>query len=107
MSGLLEINADNYQEEIFESDIPVLADFSAEWCGPCKRLGPIVEEIAEEMKSKVKVVHIDIDVNQDLASNYNVLSIPTLILFKGGEEVERTIGLVSKTHLVDFINSNI
>lgn len=107
MSGLLEINADNYQEEIFESDIPVLADFSAEWCGPCKRLCPIVEEIAEEMKSKVKVVHIDIDDNQDLASNYNVLSIPTLILFKGGEEVERTIGLVSKTHLVDFINNNV
>ena len=107
MSGLLEITADNYQEEIFESDLPVLADFAAEWCGPCKRLAPIVEELANEMTDKVKVVHVDIDVNQDLAADYNVLSVPTLILFKNGEEVERNVGLASKANLIDFINNNI
>jgi len=107
MSGLLEINTDNYQEEIFESETPVLADFAAEWCGPCKRLAPIVAEIANEMGDKVKVVHVDIDVNQDLASEYNVLSVPTLILFKNGEEVERNVGLASKANLIDFINNNI
>ena len=107
MSGLLEINTDNYQEEIFESKIPVLADFAAEWCGPCKRLAPIVAEISQEMGDKIKVVHVDIDVNQDLASDYNVLSVPTLILFKNGEEVERNVGLASKANLIDFINKNI
>lgn len=107
MSMLLEINTDNFETEVLESGTPVLADFSAEWCGPCKRLAPIVEEVAGEMSGTVKFVHIDIDANQDIASEYNVLSVPTLVLFKNGQEADRSIGLVSKANLVDFIKKHI
>ncbi len=107
MSKLMEITVDNFETEVLESDVPVLADFSAEWCGPCKRLAPIVEEVAGEMSNKAKFVHIDIDANQSIASDYNILSVPTLILFKDGEESDRSIGLISKPTLVDFISKNL
>lgn len=107
MANLLAVNEDNFQEEVLAAPIPVLVDFAADWCGPCKRLAPIVEEIAGEMSGKIKVVGVDIDAAQDIASDYNILSVPTLILFKDGEEVNRNIGLASKQNLIDFINNNI
>ncbi len=107
MSTLFEITMDNFDDEVLESSKPVLADFSAEWCGPCKRLAPIVEEVAEEMGEQLKFVHIDIDANQNIASEYNILSVPTLVLFKDGEEADRSIGLISKANLVDFISKNV
>ncbi len=107
MSNSVKINSENFQQEIIESTIPVLADFAASWCGPCKRLAPIIDEIASELGSKIKVANIDIDDNQDIASEYNILSVPTLIIFKNGKEVSRNIGLVSKNALLDFINANI
>ena len=107
MSNLLKINVDNFETEVIESSIPVLADFAADWCGHCKRLAPIVEEVAAEMEGKVKIVHVDIDENQDTASEYNILSVPTLVLFKNGEEIGRNVGLISKSNLIDFINNNL
>ncbi|RJP59161.1 MAG: thioredoxin [Candidatus Auribacter fodinae] len=107
MSGLIEVTAENFQEEVLESNTPVLADFAAEWCNPCKRLAPIITEVAREMTGKLKVVHIDIDTTSDVASQYDILSVPTLILFKNGEEAARNIGLIAKQNLVDFINNNL
>jgi len=107
MSNSLKINSENFQQEVLDSKIPVLADFAAQWCGPCKRLAPVIDEIAAEMGSKIKVVAVDIDDNQDIASEYNILSVPTLIIFKNGKEISRNIGLVSKNALMEFINSNI
>lgn len=107
MSNLIEITPENFTEEVLESKLPVLADFAAEWCAPCKRLAPLVEEVAKEMQSKLKTVHIDIDANQETASEYNILSVPTLVIFKKGKEINRSIGLISKTNLVEFVTNNI
>ena len=106
MDNILEITADNFTSEVLEATVPVLADFAAEWCGPCKRLTPILEEVAGELADKVKVVHIDIDTNIDTATKYSVMSVPTLILFKNGEAVNKSIGLIAKNDLIDFVNSN-
>lgn len=92
-----------FEEEVLKSDKPVLVDFWATWCGPCQMLGPIVEEVAGETDN-VKVCKVDVDENQASAMQYQVMSIPTLILFKNGVEAERSVGLVSKQELVDFMN---
>ena len=86
---------------------PVLVDFWAEWCGPCKMLGPILEEISKDLKDKLQVVKVNLDENQDLAMKYSIRSIPTLLLFKEGELIDTKVGLLPKSDLVEWLGSKI
>lgn len=98
-----EVNKDVFQSEVLNSSTPVLVDFWAEWCGPCKMIAPIVDEIAEEYEGKLRVAKLDADANQEVIMQYGVMGIPTLILFKGGEAVERITGFKPKNKIVDKI----
>ena len=105
--NVVTLTDDNFEAEVSESDKPVLVDYWAIWCGPCKMVGPIVEEIAIEFSDKIKVGKLDVDANQTSAAKQNVMSIPTLAIFKGGELVAQQVGALSKTQLTDFIESNL
>jgi thioredoxin 1 len=94
-----QVNESDFQSEVIEADRPVLVDFGAVWCGPCKMLDPVVEELAEDWGEKVKVVKIDVDHNPNLAMQYQVMGVPTLILFKDGQPQERLSGFRPKKHL--------
>jgi len=94
-----EVTDNNFQAEVLESDVPVLVDFWAPWCGPCRAVGPVVEEIANEKAGQLKVSKLNTDDNQQTAIKYNVLSIPTLIVFKNGQEAKRVIGAYPKKKL--------
>jgi len=106
-TNMSEINltAQNFEEEVLKSDKPVLVDFFAEWCGPCQMLAPIIEELAKDMEGKAKVTKLDVDANQELAQKYNANSIPTLVFFKGGKEVDRVMGVQSKETLKEKLES--
>lgn len=101
MSQVIEANEANFDSEVLQSTHPVLVDFSATWCGPCKRLEPIVHELAGDYDGRMKVVKVDIDKAPALASKFGVMSVPTVIFFKGGEVKDQVLGLVSKQILSD------
>ncbi len=97
------ITNDNFEQEVLRSDIPVLVDFWATWCGPCRMVAPIVAEIAEELAGKVKVCKVDVDQNQELAMQYKVASIPTLILFRDGAAVSGIVGVRPKEVIMEML----
>lgn len=99
MVDIKELDGDNFQVEVIEAGQPVLVDFSAVWCGPCKMLDPVVKQLAEEWDGRVKVVKIDVDHNPVLAMDYQVMGVPTLIMFKDGAPVERVTGYQPKDRL--------
>lgn len=100
--NIIEVNKDNFKKEVIESEKLVLADFNASWCGPCKMLAPILDEIAAK-NSNIKIVSINVDDEDELSNKYNISSIPCLILFNKGNEIKRNIGLVSKEEVENMI----
>ena len=104
MSAAPAVTADTFEAEVLKSDIPVVVDFWAEWCGPCKMLSPTVDAIADEYEGKVKVFKLDVQTEATVASKYGVSSIPTLLLFKGGEVADRIVGLRPKNDITSRID---
>src|SRR5215469_14745397 len=100
MKPTIEINAANFERDVLQSREPVLVDFWAEWCGPCKMLGPALDEIATEQAGRVKVGKVNVDENPELAARFGIQSIPTLLYFVGGQVQEQTVGAVSKRAIV-------
>jgi thioredoxin 1 len=98
---------DNFEGEVLKNDKPVLIDFWAPWCGPCKAIGPVVEELAEQLKDSVKFMKLNVDENKKVALDYGVRSIPTIILFKEGKVLDTLIGLVPKQRLEDFVKKSL
>ena len=102
--AVLKFTSDNFDSEVLQSDKPVLVDLWATWCAPCRMQGPIVEKLADEL-TDVKIGKLDVDENSDIAEKYNVMSIPTLLVFKNGEVVQKALGVHTREQLIDMINS--
>ena len=107
MAGnVLEVTDATFQSEVLSSDKPVLVDFWAPWCGPCRMVAPILDELSTEMGDQVKITKLNVDENQETAGKYQVMAIPTILMFKGGEVIGQQVGAMSKPQLTTFIQEN-
>jgi thioredoxin 1 len=107
MSKPIEVTDATFEAEVLKADLPVLVDFWAAWCGPCKMIAPIVEELAKDYAGKLKVCKLNVDENNQTAAQFGIMSIPTLMLFKGGKPVERLIGYMPKAKLVEKLSPHL
>jgi thioredoxin 1 len=105
--SIVHITGDNWDTEVVKSPLPVLVDFWAEWCGPCRAIAPILDELAGELAGKLKIVKVDVDKNQQIAGNFAIRSIPTLLVMKAGAVQEQMVGALSKTALLDKLKAYI
>ena len=101
--SVTELNKDNFEKEVMEANVPVLIDFWASWCGPCRMMSPVIEQIAEEMGDKLKVCKVNVDENHELAEKYEIMTIPAFIVMKNGAESGRTIGVQPKEDILKLI----
>ncbi len=101
--SIVHLTEKNFDQEVVKSALPVLVDFWAEWCGPCRALTPVIDEIAKELSGKIKVGKVNVDEAQDLAAQFNIMSIPTLLVFKGGKPVDMIVGAVPKDQILKKI----
>ena len=106
MADILNLNEDNFEKTVNDSKIPVIIDFWAEWCAPCKAIAPILDELAVELNDKLLIGKVNLDENQDLAMKYSIRSIPTILFFKDGELKDTKVGLSSKTDLISWVSQN-
>lgn len=104
---VVTVSEDNWEQEVLKSDTPVLVDFWAQWCGPCRMVAPVLDQLADEMDGKVRVAKLDVDSNQKIAYQFQVSSIPTFILFKNGQMADRMMGAMPKSAFESFINRNL
>ncbi len=103
--SVLSLSKENFEEEVLKADKLVMVDFYADWCGPCQMMSPVIDEIAEEKKDCIKVGKVNVDENQDLAGEYGVMSIPTIVLIKDGEVEKSFVGVRSKSEIIDAIEA--
>ena len=103
--SVIKITSENFEQEVISSEIPVLLDFWASWCGPCKMLSPIIDAVSEEVEGKVKIGKVNVDEETELASKFRIMSIPTLIFFKNGEQKDISVGVRSKQEILSMINN--
>ena len=104
MASNLAVTSKEFDQNVLKSDVPVLVDFWAEWCGPCKAIGPSIEQLSSEYEGKAKVYKLDVDTEGELAQQYGVMSIPALLVFKGGKEVDRMVGAAPKAQIAALID---
>jgi thioredoxin 1 len=105
--GALHLDEKNFEAEVVKSQLPVLVDFWAEWCGPCKMIGPIIDQLSVELQGKMKMTKVNVDEAPELAGKFNVMSIPTLLIFKGGQPVDQIVGAMPKDRLLAKINPHL
>ncbi|MDX1370961.1 MAG: thioredoxin [Nitrososphaeraceae archaeon] len=106
-NNLVHVNQSSWEKEVINSQLPVFVDFWAEWCGPCRMVGPAVEQLSKILEGKVKIAKVNVDENQEIAVKYNIHSIPSLILFKNGKEIARTVGAAPKEAYQKFIEDSL
>ncbi|GGX79989.1 MULTISPECIES: thioredoxin TrxA [Vogesella] len=104
---ILHVTDDSFEQEVLKSEQPVLVDYWAEWCGPCKMIAPILDDVAKEYQGRLTVAKLNIDQNEATPPKFGIRGIPTLMLFKGGEVAATKVGALSKTQLVEFLNNNL
>ncbi len=107
MSNVAEVNDENFQTEVLSSDKPVLVDFWASWCMPCRMLAPTIDDVAQHYSDRAKIVKLNVDENMETSAKYNIKGIPTLLLFKGGEIKNQIVGATSKDHIVRMIDKEL
>jgi thioredoxin 1 len=105
--GALHLDEKNFNDEVVKSSTPVLVDFWAEWCGPCKMIAPVIDQLSDELQGRMKIAKVNVDESPELAGQFNVMSIPTLLVFKGGKPVDQIVGALPKDRLLAKLNTHL